>query len=46
MNWSTVLQTVVVPLAVGIMLFRRTMKNGDQLVTKPQLRPDLTQPWE
>jgi len=39
-------QMVVLPVLLGVVLFRSTMKNGSELVTKPQLRPDLVQPWD
>ena len=35
----------LLPVLLGVVLFRTTMKNGSELVTKPQLRPDLVQPW-
>ena len=35
----------VMPVPLSLMLFRTVMKNGEALVTKPLLRPDLAQPW-
>jgi hypothetical protein len=42
---STVVQSVIIPLAFcALMLFLIT-KYGKKLVNRPQLRPDLSQPW-
>lgn len=41
-----VLQMAIMPLGMAFLLFSFVMKNGSALVTKPQLRPDLTQAWK
>ena len=44
-TWLGAAQMCLVPMLLGVVLFRSTMKNGSELATKPQLRPDLVQPW-
>ncbi len=44
-TWLGAAQMSLLPVLLGVVLFRSTMKNGSELVTKPQLRPDLVQPW-
>ena len=46
---STVAQLlllVILPFLLGLLVLYATMKLGKQFVCKPQLRPDLAEPWK
>lgn len=42
---SVLFQSVLLPLAVAAALLYVLVKNGRSMVDRPQLRPELCQPW-
>ena len=42
---SVLFQSVLLPLAVAAALLYVLVKNGRTMVDRPQLRPELCQPW-
>ena len=42
---SVLFQSVLLPLAVAAALLFVLVKNGRTMVDRPQLRPELCQPW-
>lgn len=42
---GSVVQTVLLPIILAITLLQLVVKNGKKWVDKPQLCPDMSQPW-
>lgn len=40
-----IVQTVLLPIVLAVTLLQLVVKNGKKWVDKPQLCPDMSQPW-